>query len=395
MGAVFIGRSFGVVCVVACLIGCSKNSKTGEPGGTGGAQTGFGGAPANSGGIPGGTGGAQTGFGGAPANSGGIPGGTGGAQTGFGGAPANSGGTSGGVDGALGDASVELPPPCSTFGSSTTTGTLFSGATGMSGIVASRKQSGVLWIHSDHQKNIYAIDKTGKLLGQWELATGSKFFWIYDWEDISIQSTATGPDQIWIADMGNNAVRDDGGSPRTSIQIMSIDEPTIDSSQVIVGTVQIVGTFEFTYPDRPHDAEAMAVDPLTGDMYIFSKEETAPSKIFRAKAPLKSGELEYVADINSNWLNGADFSPSGRELLVRNYTSVFYWTRPADKTWSATLSSPPNKEIRLQMKDNYYGEAIAFSIDESGFYIVSEENKGSPPSPVEFYAKACKSLPSP
>lgn len=280
--------------------------------------------------------------------------------------------------------------PCDAYTRSSEIGTLFPEANGISGIVASRDQPGVYYVHSDRQKILYAIDKTGRLLGQWELTTNSAYFYTYNWEDISVQSVDGGPDKIWVGDIGNNFVRG-GGDPRTSIKILSLVEPTIDPTQVVNTKIQVVDNLEYTYPDGLHDAEGMAMDPLTGDLYVFSKEQESPSKIFRAKAPLSGGVFEQVGTMDATNLNAADFSPSGRELLVRDYMQVFYWSRPADKTWLDVLAgTPPSKKVRLQWTDGFYGEAICFSADESGFLTVSEQEEGLTGSPVEFYAKTCK-----
>ncbi len=348
-----------------------------------------GGSIANTGGSIANTGGQRAG--GSSANAGGASSHAGGGI--------NDGGTPANVDagvprvnagGSTGQASG-LVAPCAAFSKApTVTGTLFAGATGISGVLASRKQPGVLWIHSDRQKVLYAVDETGALLGSWTLTTTtSRFFFVYNWEDIGIQPVEGGPDRIWVGDIGNNFVRG-GGDPRTSVRLMSIDEPTVDTATDAEGTAPIIGIFDMTYPDGLHDAEAMSVDPLTGDVYVFTKEEESPSKIFRAKAPVQSGEFEYLGTIDSSNLNGADFSASGRELLVRNYTQAYYWALPTGKAWSETVVTPPDKTFRLQWTTGYYPEAIGFSSDETGFYVVSEEEDGGPPSPVEFYNKTCK-----
>lgn len=89
-------------------------------------------------------------------------------------------------------------------------------------------------------------------------------------------------------------------------------------------------------------------------------------------------------------VNAADFSASGRELLVRDYVTALYWALPEGAAWEQTLTSAPNNEFRLEFTEGYFSEAIAFSADASGLYIVSEEEEGLAPSPVEFYPKACE-----
>src|SRR5690554_2695558 len=52
-----------------------------------------------------------------------------------------------------------------------------------SGLVASRRQPGVFWTHNDsgNPPAIYAIDRTGKLLGEWRIGAIN-----HDWEDIAL-----------------------------------------------------------------------------------------------------------------------------------------------------------------------------------------------------------------
>ncbi len=315
-----------------------------------------------------------------------------------GGSLASNGGSKDAGAGPTNVVDAALAGVCATYSKNpTVTGNLFAGATGISGIVASRKQPGVLWIHGDHEKLLYAVDRSGKLLGKWEITSTSRFFFLYNWEDIDIQPMADGPDRIWIGDIGNNFAREGGagpsgleGDPRTAVRLLSVDEPTVDPAQVLSGTAPIIGSFDVTYPDGLHDAEAMALDPRTSDVYIFSKENAAPSKIYRAAAPVASGPLEYVGEFAADSLNGADFSPSGRELVVRNYTQAYYWTLAEGKAWRDTLAADPyNKMFRLKWTEGYFAEAIAFAVDESGLYVVSEEQEGGAPSPVEFYSKTC------
>lgn len=270
---------------------------------------------------------------------------------------------------------------CSQFGSGQQVGTLFDGPTETSGIVASRKQADVLWVHEDAGATpvLYAVSKTGALLGQWRIQTD---FRIYDWEDLALESMAGRADRIWIGDTGDNGVRD-GEAPRASIHVARVGEPTVDRTvaPTTIGRLTAEDSFTFTYPDTPHDAEAIAVDPQTGDLYIFAKVGTTPAGVFRARAPLASGVLELVATIEAASLNAADFSPTGDELVVRDYASAFYFARGA-VSWPEALTAKP-KKIRLQSEAA--AEAIGFAGDGSGFFTISEGAN----SPIWFYAKTC------
>jgi hypothetical protein len=274
-------------------------------------------------------------------------------------------------------------PPCGQFAAAVQTGTLFDGPSEVSGIVASREQPDVFWIHEDAgaQSILYAISGAGALLGQWKVKTPAR---IYDWEDIAIEPVAGGPDRIWVGDVGDNGVRD-GTDARGFVSVDRFSEPVVDRTQPPVsGTVTALDSFQFTYPDRPHDAEAIAVEPITGDLYIFGKDNPAPSGIFRARAPLTSGVLELVGTVDATYFDGADFAPAGDELLVRSYGQTYYWSRAPGATWDATFGTSP-KRIHLPNAAEGTGEAIGFAPDASGFYTISENIN----APLLYYEKTC------
>lgn len=264
-------------------------------------------------------------------------------------------------------------------------------------MVASRKQPGVYWMHGDSSATLYAIDRTGKELGQWEVTSSARFFFIYNWEDIAIQSTKEGPDRIWIGDIGNHT-EDAAGNPvdpRKNLRLLSIDEPTVDPLQVVSGTVKVIDDLTFDYPDGLFDSEALMIDPATSDGYVVSKTDAPPCKIYRIQAPFVGSTLQYSGTLDADSINAGDISPSGRELVLRNYMYLYYWSLPTGKSWKEVLSaepSVPDKKSRLTFTQNYFAESICFPLDESGFFVVSEEQVGADaaPSPVEFYPKSCK-----
>lgn len=316
--------------------------------------------------------------------SGGTIGGAGGrgSGTGTGGQSGSPGAGGAGPVGGGAGRGASSSAACSQYSSGQQVGTLFAGPTEISGIVASRKQEDVLWIHEDAGASpiLYAISSAGALLGQWRIQGD---FRIVDWEDIALESMPGRADRLWVGDVGDNGVRD-GEAPRASIRIARVPEPMVDRSVAppsSPASLPVEDTFTFTYPDMAQDSEAIAVDPTSGDLYIFAKVPSGASGVFRARAPLASGVLELVATLEATSLNGADFSPAGDELLVRNYVSAFHVTGgPAG--WPAALGTKP-KTIRLQ--GEAAAEAIAFSADGRGFFTISENAM----SPIRFYAKTC------
>lgn len=273
---------------------------------------------------------------------------------------------------------------CSSYGRGTQVGTIYAGLSEISGIAPSRDQLDVLWVHEDSGNTpyLYAINPQGKSLGKWKISSADRF---YDWEDIAIQSIENSPDIIWIGDIGDNAARDADitWGPRKSIRVLQVEEPEVDTTKDSASkSIYALKSFKFTYPDKPHDAEALAVDSSTGDLYIFTKEQNSSARVFRMQAPIQDGTLEQIATIDMSLIDGADFSPNGRELLVRNYSSARYWNRLEDGTWKQTLKKQPTK---VRLKGERQGESIGFEGEASGFYTVSE-GEGVP---IWFYAKSC------
>ena len=284
--------------------------------------------------------------------------------------------------------------PCDDYESGNNIGTLFTGADEISGMVQSRYYEDVLWIHEDANQlaSLYAMTKDGRWLGNWVVESDTP---IDDWEDIAIEAVEGEPAYLWLGDIGNNEVRenDPNDPPRESIMIVRVREPDFEfpeEGDSVFGVVAEIESFIFTYPDEPHDAEAIALDPLTGDLYVFAKEMKAEAKVFVARAPVESEELEEVTTISMFMTTGADFSMTGDELLVRNYSEAFYWERAADEAWLDAILRDP-KSISLD-EDGSQAESICFSPDASGFYTVSERRDvdGDDPIPIVYYRKRCE-----
>jgi hypothetical protein len=69
----------------------------------------------------------------------------------------------------------------------------------------------------------------------------------------------------------------------------------------------------------------------------------------------------------------ANFSLDGTELLIKNYDSIFYWSRDTTQTVSQMLIDRPKI---LNYIPEPQGESIAWSLDGSGYYTVSEKVVG-------------------
>lgn len=280
-----------------------------------------------------------------------------------------------------------LDPHCPSFAAGREVGRVQSSALGeISGVVASRAQSGVLWVHDDSGTGalLFAIDAGGRLLGEWTLLGAPSI----DWEDIALEVIPSGPDRLWIGDVGDNGARDGSAPPRDQVQIIRIDEPEIDRGRVpIAETRTSFEVLTLRYPDRPHDSEAITIDPSTGDLLLFAKESAGPSDVYLVPAPIAAGAeivLQQIGTIHAgSMVTAADVSPDGRELLIRTYRSVLHWAREDGEPWSVALRRIPRQ---LPRAPEAQGEAIAWTSDATGYITIGEGAN----VPIWLYARDCE-----
>jgi hypothetical protein len=254
-----------------------------------------------------------------------------------------------------------------------------------SGIVASRKNPPVLWLHNDsgHSARLFAINPEGTLLGTFRLKNAH----CRDWEDIAIgPGDDPNRDYLYIGDIGDNF------SLHKSIIIYRVPEPKVTVSSVthsdkdetdnIIPEIQIdsAESIELVYPDGAKDAETLMVDPLNGDIYIVSKRDVF-CRVYRAARPQSTQKptiLTKVAVLPWALAVGGDISPDGRYIIIRSMTHASIWERPKDKPLWAAFSS---KALNIELVYEPQGESICFDADGKGFFTTSEMEK----QPLYYY----------
>jgi len=250
-----------------------------------------------------------------------------------------------------------------------------------SGIVASRRNPGVLWVHNDSgdSARVYAINAKGTLLGIYRIAGAQ----LLDWEDIAI---GPGPDPnqdyLYIGDIGDNRAK------RPSVTVYRIREPKVDPNQSLTDTV--IGpadSINLRYPDRPRDAETLIVDPLNSDIYIISKREIF-SKVYRAAHPYstsKTSTLDIVATIPWGLAVGGDVSPDGNLVIVRGLHNASIWQRPkGQELWRAFTG----RQLKVELLEEPQGEAICFDSQGRGYFTISE----MPHPPLYYFGSSTASV---
>ncbi len=246
-----------------------------------------------------------------------------------------------------------------------------------SGIIASRRNPPVLWVHNDsgNAANLYALNPEGKLLGIYIIRNAHN----RDWEDIAI---GPGPDPnrdyLYIGDIGDNS-----GKHR-SITIYRVPEPKVDPNMTLSRmTTEPAESIELVYPDGPKDAETVIVDPLNGDIYIITKRQLL-CNVYCAPYPQSTRNkitLRHVAVLPWTFAVGGDISPDGNYVIVRSYKYASMWERPKGKPlWEAFNQEPRNIELMSEPK----GEAICFDAGGRGYFTISEMKN----PPIYYFAAA-------
>lgn len=245
-----------------------------------------------------------------------------------------------------------------------------------SGAVASRNNANVLWAHNDSgdSARIFALDTEGRLLGTYNLGTSHT-----DYEDIAIgPGPLTNVSYLYVGDIGDN------DENRSNIRVYQIPEPAVYARQFTnpaTFSLKGVRTITLDYPDAAHNAEALFIDPITGDLCIITKESTA-SRIFTAtQAALNSGTnviLNLAGNIAFDVPSSADISPNGQEIIVRQEDFARLWTRTNGQSISAALAATPVVVPVIGTPTEPNGEAVTFDANGNGYYTLSETVSAQP-----------------
>jgi hypothetical protein len=176
----------------------------------------------------------------------------------------------------------------------------------------------------------------------------------YDAEDLAV-----GPDgSLWVGDTGDNEQR---RSTVALIVVPARGEPELH---------------RLTYPDGPHDAEALLVD-ARGVPTVVTKSVGAAG-IYQPEGPLDGvgptplvhvGDLALpsstttggpIGGLGSRTVTGGAMTADGRVVALRTYTDAWLFAVPDGGTVADALRTAP---VQVPLPDEPQGEAVAFEPD--------------------------------
>ena len=194
---------------------------------------------------------------------------------------------------------------------------------------------------------VYAVDRrTGRTAG---VIT-------YDDQDpVDVESIAQGRgDTLWVGDTGDN--RRERGSIRV-FRFRGLRDG---------GTVRSV-SLDLAYPDGPHDAETLLVQPRTQRLLVVTKRPIIGGVVYRAPKVVRPGEMAMLQPVAAvpGMVTDGTFLPDGRHVLLRTSGSAAVYTYPGFHQVTA---------FDLPTQDQ--GEGIA--IGDDGRVYLSSEGEHSP-----------------
>jgi hypothetical protein len=204
-----------------------------------------------------------------------------------------------------------------------------------------------------------------------------------DIEDIALGPCAEGT-CLYLADIGDNTGR------RPFVQIAVVEEAKSFGDRVTARRV-----IRVRYPDRPHDAEAIAIHP-SGDLFLVTKArlgQQAPAHVYRlAAAQLAAGGEQTfealgtipVPDLTDHGLvrrrvvTAMDIAPDGERFVLLTYDSLIELAfdlregLPGDAQWieGRTHRAAPLARV-------IQAEAIAYDDDGRSVLYSTESILGS------------------
>ncbi|MEV6158730.1 hypothetical protein AB0L53_51235 [Nonomuraea sp. NPDC052129] len=236
-----------------------------------------------------------------------------------------------------------------------------------SGLAVSPTKEGVFYTHNDSSAapTFYAVGSDGRTRATYRLQGAQA----RDWEAMAAsKDPATGRGVLWFADIGDNL---DGAWPDVSIYKVMEPETLRDATLPAV-------RYRFRYADGARNAEGIMVNPVTGRLFVVSKEFSG--SVYQAPKKLRSDRVNVLRKVGTAPIMATDaaYAPDGSSYVIRTY-------------FSATVFRPSGESIaRVSMPELKQAESIAYTRDGKSLLTGSEGVR----SPVYQVALPTAALPA-
>lgn len=230
----------------------------------------------------------------------------------------------------------------------------------LSGVAASRRRPGVLWVANDSgaEARVYAIATGGRLLQTVAVSAAAAV----DWEDLALgPGPERGASYLYAADIGDNDTR------RATVDVYRFREPGAGAREAVATRLGL------RYPDGPHNAEALLVDPATGRLVVVTKR-LGTAAVYAAPRRLAAGGVVTLRRVGSvsallGPVTGGAVSAGGDVVALRTVLGVALWRRSAGTAvWAAFGSRVCTGAVRGESQ----GEAVTFGTAGGGLVTIAE-----------------------
>jgi hypothetical protein len=205
-----------------------------------------------------------------------------------------------------------------------------------------------LWTHNDSGAPVlFRIDPDRRVTPV--AVTGAA---AVDWEDIAAGS-CSGAECLYIADIGDNRLL------RQRITIYQVAMPPAGSTSTAAARA-----FHATYPDTPHDAEALLVTREA--TFIITKD--VPPRVYRFPPvqPGDTGKLSLFGVLKETVrITAAAASPDGRRIALRSNRTLLVYTT------DGFLKRGNPVRVDLSSINEPQGEGLTFG-PGGDLYLISE-----------------------
>ena len=199
----------------------------------------------------------------------------------------------------------------------------------LSGIVKSRSNSNVFWIHNDSgdQPRVFAIDSLGQFYtsDRYKNREGIVIAGAtnVDWEDITMDKKGN----LVIADIGNN------GNDRKDLLLYMVPEPSpVASNTTFLKKLFIRYPDQKAFPDAAdYNYDAEAVFYADNHVYVLSKNRSDTfTKLYRLDQE-KTDDINTLTFVDKFNIGGkvtaADASDDGNRIVVITYEAIWIFER--------------------------------------------------------------------
>lgn len=233
---------------------------------------------------------------------------------------------------------------------------------------------------SGDSARVFLVDTSGKTVTTIDLEKADAV----DWEDLALGAKdSAGMPEVLVGDIGDN------DEVRPQVQIYRFALPA-DAGRSKRSRVR-ARKYQFTYPDRPRNAESLLVNPTSGQILIVSKSLLGSEFFVAPNPPVEGrpnrlrlvGKVQFpqllkqlgkpTRSLGSALATGGAISPDGKRLVLRTYTDAFEWRIPVDGLAGIGRVLPR----WIEVPDVAMGESITYSPAGDRCYT-SAEGKHAP-----------------